>query len=118
MLAAARLGQRHFRLKLTLGEQEIEVTREIDGGLETVALKATDGGDRRLQLNEPRYVKLPNIMKAKKKPLETLSPGDLGVVPVTQLTTLRWPSRQARNRHQVTRCGGTRRQTRNDVKAI
>ncbi|HRX63200.1 MAG TPA: electron transfer flavoprotein subunit beta/FixA family protein, partial [Candidatus Competibacter sp.] len=82
-------GQGTFASKLTLGEQEIEVTREIDGGLETVAIKLPTVVTADLRLNEPRYVKLPNIMKAKKKPLDTLSPDDLGVVPVTQLTTLK-----------------------------
>jgi electron transfer flavoprotein beta subunit len=82
-------GQGAFASKLTLGEQEIEVTREIDGGLETVALKLPTVVTADLRLNEPRYVKLPNIMKAKKKPLETLRPGDLGVVLATQLTTLK-----------------------------
>ncbi len=65
------------------------VTREIDGGLETVsvalpALITTD-----LRLNEPRYASLPNIMKAKKKPLDTLTPDELGVDVAPRLTTLR-----------------------------
>jgi electron transfer flavoprotein beta subunit len=105
-------GQGAFASKLTLGEQEIEVTREIDGGLETVALKLPTVVTADLRLNEPRYVKLPNIMKAKKKPLETLRPGDLGVVLATQLTTLKVaepPKREAGIK--VDRCGGARRQT-------
>ncbi|HRX70231.1 MAG: electron transfer flavoprotein subunit beta/FixA family protein [Gammaproteobacteria bacterium] len=82
-------GQGAFASRLILGKQEIEVTREIDGGLETVALKLPAVITADLRLNEPRYVKLPNIIKAKKKPLTTLNPGDLGVVLATQLTTLK-----------------------------
>ncbi|MDG4562851.1 MAG: electron transfer flavoprotein subunit beta/FixA family protein [Candidatus Competibacter sp.] len=81
-------GQGTFISRLTPGEQEIEVTREIDGGLETVALKLPAVVTADLRLNEPRYVKLPNIIKAKKKPLNTLSPGDLGVVLAARMTTL------------------------------
>ena len=112
-------GQGTFASKLTLGEQEIEVTREIDGGLETVALKLPTVVTADLRLNEPRYVKLPNIMKAKKKPLETLSPGDLGVVPVTQLTTLKVtepPKREAGIK--VADAAELVAKLRNDVKVI
>ena len=82
-------GQGTFISRLTPGEQEIEVTREIDGGLETVALKLPAVVTADLRLNEPRYVKLPNIIKAKKKSLNTLSPGDLGVVLAARMTTLK-----------------------------
>ncbi|HPE72066.1 MAG TPA: electron transfer flavoprotein subunit beta/FixA family protein [Candidatus Competibacter sp.] len=82
-------GQGAFASKLTLGEQEIEVTREIDGGLETLILKLPAVVTADLRLNEPRYVKLPNIIKAKKKLLTTLSPGDLDTVLAAQLTTLK-----------------------------
>jgi electron transfer flavoprotein beta subunit len=65
------------------------VTREIDGGLETLAMKLPAVVTADLRLNEPRYATLPNIMKAKKKPLDTLSPADLGVDPAPRLTTLK-----------------------------
>ena len=66
------------------------MTREVDGGLETieVALPAVVTTD--LRLNEPRYASLPNIMKAKKKPLDTLSPADLGVTPKPRVKALRF----------------------------
>ena len=61
------------------GENEVTVVREVDGGLETVALKLPAVVSADLRLNEPRYVKLPNIMQAKKKPLEKLAVEELGV---------------------------------------
>ncbi len=72
-------GQGTFASKLTPAEAEVEVTREIDGGLETLALPLPAVVTADLRLNEPRYVKLPNIMKAKKKPLEVVTPDDLQV---------------------------------------
>ncbi|RFA31372.1 electron transfer flavoprotein subunit beta [Alkalilimnicola ehrlichii] len=68
-----------FASKVELGDSEVSVTREIDGGAETLALNMPAVITTDLRLNEPRYAKLPNIMKAKKKPLDTLTPGDLGV---------------------------------------
>jgi electron transfer flavoprotein beta subunit len=65
------------------------VTREVDGGLETVALSLPAVITTDLRLNEPRYVTLPNIMKAKKKPLETIKPEDLGVDVTPRLKTLK-----------------------------
>ena len=80
MLAALlNAPQATFASKVELGTDEVQVTREIDGGLETVALKLPAVISTDLRLNEPRYVKLPNIMQAKKKPLEKLSVADLGV---------------------------------------
>ncbi|MCP2039961.1 electron transfer flavoprotein beta subunit [Neisseria sp. HSC-16F19] len=80
MLAALiNAPQATFASKVELGADEVQVTREIDGGLETVALKLPAVISTDLRLNEPRYVKLPNIMQAKKKPLEKLSVADLGV---------------------------------------
>ncbi len=80
-MLAALLGwsQGTFLSKLDLGESKATITREIDGGLETdeVTMPAILTVD--LRLNEPRFVKLPNIMKAKKKPLEVIKPADLGV---------------------------------------
>jgi electron transfer flavoprotein beta subunit len=72
-------GQGTFASEVVVSEGEVEVTREIDGGLETVALPLPAVVTADLRLNEPRYVKLPNIMKAKKKPLEVLTPDELGV---------------------------------------
>ena len=78
-----------FASKVKLTEGGVEVTREIDGGLETVALKLPAVITTDLRLNEPRYVTLPNIMKARKKPMETLKPEDLGVDCTPRLKTLK-----------------------------
>ena len=72
-------GQGTFASKVEKDGESLKVTREVDGGLETVALKLPAVVTTDLRLNEPRYASLPNIMKAKKKPLETFSPSDLGV---------------------------------------
>ncbi|HEX6704281.1 MAG TPA: electron transfer flavoprotein subunit beta/FixA family protein [Albitalea sp.] len=80
MLAAlAGLPQATFASKIEVAEGSANVTREIDGGLETVKVKLPAVVTTDLRLNEPRYVTLPNIMKAKKKTLETVKPADLGV---------------------------------------
>ncbi|MDR0634589.1 MAG: electron transfer flavoprotein subunit beta/FixA family protein [Azoarcus sp.] len=88
---AALLGwpQATFISKLVPGADEITVTREIDGGLETLAVKLPAVVTVDLRLNEPRFATLPNIMKAKKKPLETVKPADLGVDVTPRLTTLK-----------------------------
>ena len=90
-MLAALLGwpQAAFASKITLGGESADVTREIDGGLEhlTVKLPAVMTAD--LRLNEPRYVTLPNIMKAKKKPLENVKPEALGVDIAPRLATLK-----------------------------
>lgn len=80
-MLSALLGwsQGTFTSKVELGDGSASVTREIDGGLETLKLKLPAIITTDLRLNEPRYAALPNIMKAKKKPLETLSADDLGV---------------------------------------
>lgn len=80
-MLAALLGwsQGTFASRLAWSEGGVEVTREIDGGLETLALTLPAVVTADLRLNEPRYVKLPNIMKAKKKPLQVVNPNDLGV---------------------------------------
>ena len=77
-MLAALLGwpQGTFAFKVAVGEGSIDVTREVDGGLQTVALKLPAIVTTDLRLNEPRYASLPNIMKAKKKPLDETSPGD------------------------------------------
>ena len=80
MLAALTgMGQGTFASEVNVGDGTVQVTREIDGGLQTVELKLPAVVTTDLRLNEPRYASLPNIMKAKKKPLETVSPADLGV---------------------------------------
>jgi electron transfer flavoprotein beta subunit len=99
-MLAALLGwpQGTFASKVELGDGTVNVTREVDGGLETVALKLPALVTADLRLNEPRFVKLPNIMKAKKKPLEVLKPADLGVDITPRLVTLKVqepPKRQA-----------------------
>ena len=89
-MLAALLGcaQGTFASKVDLGADSVAVTREVDGGLETVSLKLPAVVTTDLRLNEPRYASLPNIMKAKKKPIDTLSPADLGVDVAPRLVTL------------------------------
>jgi len=82
-------GQGTFASKIVPGDGVVAVTREIDGGLETVDLKLPAIVTADLRLNEPRYASLPNIMKAKKKPLETVTPDALGVDVTPRLTTLK-----------------------------
>ena len=90
MLAAlADLPQATFASKLEITGDHITVTREVDGGLETVKLKLPAVVTTDLRLNEPRYVTLPNIMKAKKKPLDNVKPADLGVDVAPRLKTLK-----------------------------
>ena len=90
-MLAALLGwpQGTFASKVVLGDGKAEVTREIDGGLETVSLALPEVVTADLRLNEPRYASLPNIMKAKKKPIDTLTPADLGVDVAPRLITLK-----------------------------
>jgi electron transfer flavoprotein beta subunit len=80
MLAAlAGMSQGSFASELVIENGKARVTREIDGGLQTVELALPAVVTTDLRLNEPRYASLPNIMKAKKKPLDTLTPAELGV---------------------------------------
>ncbi len=90
-MLAALLGwaQGTFVSKVKVEGEKAEVTREVDGGLETVSLKLPAVITVDLRLNEPRYVTLPNIMKAKKKQMETLKPEDLGVDAAPRLATLK-----------------------------
>ena len=90
-MLAALLGwsQGTFASKLAPSGDGAEVTREVDGGLETVQLTLPAIITTDLRLNEPRYASLPNIMKAKKKPIETLTPEALGVDPAPRLKTLK-----------------------------
>ena len=89
-MLAALLGwpQATFASKLVPGDGKATVTREIDGGLETLEISMPAVVTTDLRLNEPRYATLPNIMKAKKKPLDTLKPADLGVDVAPRLTTV------------------------------
>jgi electron transfer flavoprotein beta subunit len=90
MLAA--LGdwpQATFASKVELADGQVKVTREVDGGSETLALSLPAIITTDLRLNEPRYVTLPNIMKSKKKPLETVKPEDLGVDVSPRIKTLK-----------------------------
>ncbi|MFD0669835.1 electron transfer flavoprotein subunit beta/FixA family protein, partial [Ramlibacter sp. MAHUQ-53] len=90
MLAAlADLPQATFASKVEVAGDKANVTREVDGGLETLAVSLPAVITTDLRLNEPRYVTLPNIMKAKKKPLETLKPEDLGVDVAPRIKTLK-----------------------------
>ncbi|MFP5461419.1 MAG: electron transfer flavoprotein subunit beta/FixA family protein [Gammaproteobacteria bacterium] len=90
MLAAlAGAGQATFASKVEVADGKATVTREVDGGLETIVLSLPAVVTTDLRLNEPRYVTLPNIMKAKKKPLETVKPADLGVDVAPRLKTLK-----------------------------
>jgi electron transfer flavoprotein beta subunit len=90
-MLAALLGwpQATFASKVVLADGKVTVTREVDGGLETVALRLPAVVTTDLRLNEPRYVTLPNIMKAKKKPLDTVKPADLGVDVTPRLNTVK-----------------------------
>jgi electron transfer flavoprotein beta subunit len=81
--------QATFASKVELGDGKATVTREIDGGLETLEIGLPAVITTDLRLNTPRYATLPNIMKAKKKPLEVVKPADLGVDPAPRLETLK-----------------------------
>ncbi len=99
-MLAALLGwpQGTFASRLVIEGETAMVTREVDGGLETVALALPAVVTTDLRLNEPRYASLPNIMKARRKPIETLKPDDLGVDPAPRLTLVQVaepPRRQA-----------------------
>ena len=90
MLAAlAGLPQATFASKVEVAGDKVEVTREIDGGLEVLSMGLPAIVTTDLRLNEPRYVTLPNIMKAKKKPLDKVTPAELGVDVTPRLKTLK-----------------------------
>ena len=82
-------GQGTFASKVEVSGDSVDVTREVDGGLETVKLKTPAIVTTDLRLNEPRYASLPNIMKAKSKPLEQKTPADYGVDVTPRLTTVK-----------------------------
>jgi electron transfer flavoprotein beta subunit len=99
-MLAALLGwpQGTFAHKLELGDGSAQIEREIDGGLQTVEVKLPAVMTTDLRLNEPRYASLPNIMKAKKKPIDEKTPADYGVDVTPKLKTLKVaepPKRQA-----------------------
>ena len=82
-------GQGTFASKVEIADGSVAVTREVDGGLQTVSLKLPAIVTTDLRLNEPRYASLPNIMKAKKKPLDKKTPADLGVDIAPRLKVLK-----------------------------
>lgn len=90
-MLSALLGwsQATFASKLEIGDGTASVTREVDGGLQTISVKLPTIVTTDLRLNEPRYASLPNIMKAKKKPLDKKTPGDFGVDTTPRLTVLK-----------------------------
>ena len=99
-MLAALLGwpQATFASKLVIEDGGLVVTREVDGGMETLALPMPAVVTADLRLNEPRYASLPNIMRARKKPIATLTPAELGVDPapgLAVLTVVEPPRRQA-----------------------
>jgi electron transfer flavoprotein beta subunit len=98
-MLAALMGwpQATFASKVQLVDGAATVTREIDGGLETLEMKLPAVVTTDLRLNEPRYATLPNIMKAKKKPIETVKPADLGVDVAPRLSTLKVAEPPKRN---------------------
>ena len=90
MLAAlAGLPQATFANKVEVADGKVKVVREVDGGLETLSLSMPAVITTDLRLNEPRYVTLPNIMKAKKKTLQVFKPADLGVDVSSKIKTLK-----------------------------
>jgi len=90
-MLAALLGwpQATFASRITVADGALTVTREVDGGLETLAMPLPALITTDLRLNEPRYASLPNIMKARKKPIETVKPADLGVDPTPRLRVVK-----------------------------
>ncbi|MBQ0776376.1 MAG: electron transfer flavoprotein subunit beta/FixA family protein, partial [Pseudomonas sp.] len=98
MLAAlSGYGQGTFASAVEVSGESVKVTREIDGGLQTVELKLPAIVTTDLRLNEPRYASLPNIMKAKKKPMENLKPEDLGVSVSSTVKTIKVEAPAARS---------------------
>jgi electron transfer flavoprotein beta subunit len=97
-MLSALLGwpQATFASKIKISDGHAEVTREVDGGLETIAIKLPAVITTDLRLNEPRYASLPNIMKAKKKPIDTRTPADYGVDAAPRLEILKTADPPAR----------------------
>ena len=120
-LGQALLGwsQGTFASNVVLSEGNVAVTREIDGGLETLNLKLPAVITTDLRLNTPRYASLPNIMKAKKKPIEETTPANLGVDVKPRLTTLKVvePSKREAG-EMVENVAGLVNKLRNEAKVI
>ena len=97
-MLSALLGwsQATFASKVVIGDTTADVTREVDGGLQTITVKLPAIITTDLRLNEPRYASLPNIMKAKKKPIDEKSPADFGVDVTPRLTVLKTSEPPAR----------------------
>ncbi|NKM02237.1 electron transfer flavoprotein subunit beta/FixA family protein, partial [Rhizobium leguminosarum] len=90
MLAALMgVAQATFASKIEIGDGKATVTREVDGGLQTIEIKLPAVVTTDLRLNEPRYASLPNIMKAKKKPLDKKTPSDFGISTTPRLKVLK-----------------------------
>jgi electron transfer flavoprotein beta subunit len=87
--ALANMAQGTFASEVVIEGDKVNVTREIDGGLQTVSLNLPAIVTTDLRLNEPRYASLPNIMKAKKKPLDVYTPDDLGVAVTSHITQVK-----------------------------
>ena len=85
----AAFNRERFASEVNVEDGKVKVTREIDGGLQTVELTLPAVVTTDLRLNEPRYASLPNIMKAKRKPLDTKTPGDFGVDVAPRVKTLK-----------------------------
>jgi electron transfer flavoprotein beta subunit len=120
-MLAALLGwpQGTFASKIDIADGTATVTREVDGGLETIALKLPAIVTADLRLNEPRYASLPNIMKARKKTIDTIKPADLGVDPTPRLTTLKVSEPPARKAGiKVTDVAALLDKLRNEAKVI
>ena len=87
--ALTNMAQGTFASEVAIDGDHVNVTREVDGGMQTISLNLPAIVTTDLRLNEPRYASLPNIMKAKKKQMDVYSPADLGVEPKAHLTTLK-----------------------------
>ena len=102
MLAALTgMPQGTFASEVVVDGEKVNVTREIDGGLQTVALSLPAVVTTDLRLNEPRYASLPNIMKAKKKPLDEKTPADYGVDVAPRLTIVKTEEPSARKAGEI-----------------
>ena len=112
-MLAALLGwpQATFASKIEIGDGKAQVTREVDGGLQTIEVKLPAVVTTDLRLNEPRYASLPNIMKAKKKPIDEKTPADYGVDVTPRLKVVKTaepPSRKAGDQGRDGRRAGRR----------
>ena len=117
--ALTGMSQGTFASKLEIADGIATVTREVDGGLQTVELKLPAVVSSDLRLNEPRYASLPNIMKAKKKPLDVLTPEELGVDVAPRLRTLKVaPPPERKAGVKVASVGELIEKLRNEAKVI